>query len=194
MFNPYIFKIDGDLSRADVVALTLLCRNKKVIEFGVGASTMLLSQVAKEVITYDTDIQWIEKVKGKIGGGISNVTFKYIEKDVNAVKGIAEDCDVLFDDGHSLLRSPFLLEFWPNIKECAILHDSRMTYAGNCVKKFIDSFIIKNEPNDYNPGLADNPYTGSLKSIDWNYLESNMVVLHKRNCTLRYENWKVTEK
>jgi len=189
MFNPYIHKTEGDLSRADVVALTLLCRGKNVVEFGVGGSTVILSKIANSVISFDTDPGWIDRIKPKA----PNVEFKLIEKKADALIPIYP-CDILFDDGWSLLRPPFLLKYWNVIKEYAILHDGRMTYAGNCVKRLIDSFIIKNEPNEYNPGLPDNPYTGSLESIYWNYLESNMVVLKKRNCTLKYENWKVTEK
>lgn len=201
MFNPYTWKIEGDLSRADVVVLTLLCRGKDVIEFGIGGSTILLSQVANKVITYEHDIAWIDKIKPRLG---NNCEIRLIDKDKaeQSIKGIGESCDVLFNDGHSLLRAPALLEFWPHIKEYAILHDGRMPYAGNCLKKFIDAFTIKNPKVDEpgfdaskaNPGLADNPYTGSLEAVYWNYLESNMVVMKKRNCTLLYENWKITEK
>ena len=190
LLNPYIYEVDGDLSKADVVVLTQLCRNKTVVEFGIGGSTILLSQVAKKVISYEHDQAWIDKTQPKVG---ENVEIRLIAKDPQVVEGIGEECDVLFDDGHSLLRAPFLLEFWPFIKECAILHDARMTYAGNCIKKFIDAFTIKNEPSKTNPGLPDNPFTGSLKSIDWCLLESNMVVMNKRNCTLKYENWKISE-
>lgn len=199
MINPYLWKIDGDLSRADVLVLYLLCRNKNVIEFGIGASTILLSQIANKVITYEHDEEWVKKTEPKLN---DKVEIRMIEKSEEAVKGIGEECDVLFDDGHSILRAPALLEFWPYIKEHAILHDSRMTYAGNCVKRFIDAFTIKNpklgEPGfvlkKANPGLPDNPYTGSLDSIYWNYLDSNMVVMKKKPYTLYYENWNITEK
>jgi len=198
MLNPFMYKVEGDLSKADVVVLTQLCRNKTVVEFGIGGSTILLSQVAKKIISYEHDQAWIDKIQPKVG---ENVEIRLIPKEVSAVKGKGEECDVLFDDGHSLLRAPFLLEFWPYLKECAILHDSRMTYAGNCVKLFFDAFTVRNpkvgEPGfdskGANPGLPDNPYTGSLKTIYWNYLESNMVVMEKRNCTLKYENWKISE-
>lgn len=189
MLNPYVCKIEGDLSRADVVVLTLLCRGKKVIEFGIGGSTILLSQIADKVITYEHDDFWIDKIKPKLG---ANVEIRKLEKNPEAIKGLGEECDVLFNDGWSLFRSPALLEFWPFIKECAILHDGRTNYAHNCVKALLDVWD-KNEKSEANPGLPDNPYTGTLKKIDWNWLESNMVVLHKRNCQLKYENWKITE-
>lgn len=181
--NPYVYQTKGDLSKADVVVLTLLCRGKRVVEYGVGGSTILLSNIAKSVVSYDTDPAWIEKIKPQA----PNVEYRLLEKTPQKIEGF--ECDVLFDDGWSVLRDQFLLGFWHYIKDCAILHDGRMTYAGNCVKKFLDAFVVKNGENK----LPDNPYTGSLKSIDWNWLESNMVVLHKRNCTLKYEDWKKTE-
>ena len=196
MLNAYTVKIDGDLSRADAAVLTMLCRNKEVIEFGVGASSLIISQVAKSLKCYDTDQNWIDKVNGKLKL-IENKTcepeLKLIEKKPEAAKGLGEPCDILFDDGWSLLRFPFLLEFWSYLREKAILHDSRMSYAGNVVKQFLDLFTIKNEPSKFNPGNPDNPYTGSLESIQWNWLESNMVIMQKRNCTLTYENWKLSE-
>ena len=196
MLNPYTYKTEGDLSRADVVALTLLCRGKNVIEFGIGGSTVLLSQIANNVITYEHDPKWTEKILPHLG---SNVEIRPIDKGSTPAEGalnvigLGESCDVCFIDGHSHIRAPALIEFWKHIKEYAILHDSRMTYAGNCVKKFIDAFVDQNKPSDTNPGMSDNPFTGSLETIHWNYLESNMVVMKKRNCTLRYENWKVSE-
>jgi hypothetical protein len=190
--NPYIWNTEGDISRADVVVLTFLCRNKDVVEFGIGGSTILLSQIANKVITYEHDQIWIDKIAPKLN---DKVEIRLIEKNENAVKGLGEECHVLFDDGHSILRAPALLEFWPHLKDCAILHDSRMTYAGNCIKRFIDSFSPNNEAAKGNPNkLPDNPYTGSLDTIHWNYLDSNMVVMTKRNITLRYEDWKITER
>jgi hypothetical protein len=192
MINPYTWEIDGDLSRADVLVLYLLCRNKFVVEFGIGASTILLSQIAQKVITYEHDQSWIDRTAPKLN---DNVEINKIEKDPEVVKDLGQECDVLFDDGHSLLRTPALLAFWPHLKECAILHDSRMTYAGNCVKAFLSAFIPNPEPTPSNPNnLPDNPFTGSLDTIYWNYLDSNMVVMHKKAYTLKYEDWKRTER
>jgi hypothetical protein len=196
LLNPYTYQVNGDLSKADIVALTLLCRGKNVIEFGIGGSTILLSKVANKVITYEHDMDWVNRVRPSLG---DNVEIRMIDKGktpeegAKNVIGLGSPCDVCFIDGHSHIRSPALMEFWPYIKEYAVLHDARMTYAGNCVKKFIDAFTDRNEPSKANPGLPDNPFTGSLERIEWNWLESNMVVLKKRNCTLKYENWKVTE-
>lgn len=179
------------MSRADVVALTLLCRNKNVIEYGCGGSTIILSKIATNVISFDTDQNWIDKIKPQVG---KNVEFHYIVQDEKLIPDIIGTWDVFLDDGWAKLRGPMLLKYWPQIRECALLHDARMTYPGNVVKQFLDAFTIKNDPSEFNPGLKDNPYLGSLKSIEWDYLESNMAVLFKRNCTLLYENWNESEK
>ena len=183
MLNPYICKIEGDLSRADVVALTLLCRGKDVVEFGLGGSTLIIGQVAKSLITYETKPEWVKRFP-QIETPIEIIDEK---EGGSSVRKLGKKCDVLFADGWAAMRHHFLLVFWPYIRECAILHDTRSIYAGNCVQKFI---------NAYNPpttGWGLNPYLATLKSIEWNYLESNMCVLHKRNCQLEYEDWKKTE-
>ena len=178
-------KIEGDLSRADVVALVLLCRGKRVVEFGLGGSTIILSQVAKSLVTYETKGEWVKRFSGKITTPIKIIEERH---DGASVKGLAEDCDVIFIDGWAAMRWHFLLEFWSNIKECAILHDTRAVYAANCVQKFFSAY---NPPVKGKWGL--NPYLATLKSIDWNYLESNLCILNKRNVLLEHEDWKKTE-
>ena len=197
-FNPYTCPIYGDLSRADVVALTLLCRNKNVVEFGVGGSTILLSQVAKSVITFDTKEVWVNRTK-KFLKNIPNKTcdsyFRPVieeKHDGSSVLGLSTPCDVLFSDGWAAMRGHFILEFWNDIKECAITHDTRSPYAGNVVKMLFNAYDKKlNKENGYIWGV--NPHTASLKSIEWNYLESNCCVFFKRNTLLIWEDWKKTE-
>ena len=99
---------------------------------------------------------------------------------------------MLFNDGWAAMRYHFLLEFWKDIRECCIVHDTRSVYAGNVVKKFFDAYVDGADKNMFPWGY--NPYLASLKSIDWNYLESNSCVLWKRNCELLWEDWKKTEK
>ncbi len=198
-FNPYTCPIEGDLSRADVVALTLLCRGKDVVEFGVGGSTILLSQIAKSVVTFDTKEVWVERTKETL----KTITNKTCEPDIkpilaethdgSSVKGIGFPCDVLFSDGWAAMRSYFILEFWKYIRECAITHDTRAIYAGNVLKRFIDAYNPAFKGSQKYP-WGYNPYLSSLKSIEWNYLESNCCILTKRNTTLIWEDWKKTEK
>ena len=195
--NPFTVQIEGDLSRADTVVLTQLCRGKHVVEFGVGGSTLLFAQIAKSVISFDTSEEWIQRVTDRLlelPDKSCEPAMFCIEKtrDGSAAHGLSTTCDVLFDDGWSMLRAPFLLEFWQDIRECAILHDTRLTYAGNILKVFIDAYDPKADKEPYPCGF--NPYLGTLQSIEWNYLESNMAVLRKRNCFLSWENWKINER
>ena len=89
MLNAYKVNIDGDLSQADAAVLSMLCRNKSVVEYGVGASTLILSQVASKVVSYDTETSWILKVNEKLEN-IENRTcepaLRLIEKSNEAVK------------------------------------------------------------------------------------------------------------
>ncbi len=194
MLNPYICPIDGDLSRADTVVLVQLCRKKHVVEYGVGASTILLAQVAKSLISFDTDLAWIEKVEAKLEGMelACKPRFLHIDKELQGLPKY--ECDVLFDDGHTCHRPRFLQQYWiEHIREAVILHDARTTYAPNIIKAMLDWYDAENFVKERDIWPL-NPYTASLSRIDWCPAESNMVVLHKRNCVLKYENWNVTEK
>ena len=195
MLNPYICQIEGDLSRADVVALVQLCRGKDVVEFGIGGSTIILSQVARSLITYETKDVWLDRFKDKLDTiektCIPDIRIIEERKDGQSVQGLSEPCDVLFNDGWAAMRHHFLLEFWKDIKECCILHDTRSVYAGNVVRKFFDAYNPNYDKEKYIWGY--NPYLASLKTIEWNYLESNSCVLFKRNCELVWEDWKKTE-
>ncbi len=192
--NPYIFPIEGDLSRADFVVLCQLCRGKDVVEYGCGGSTILLSQIAKSLVCFDTKEVWIERTRVRL----AELPNKQCEPEIHlidelhngsSVKGLSRPCDVLFDDGWAAMRWHFLLEFWEDIRECAIHHDTRATYASNVVIKFFSSYISTEKPK-YAWGY---PYAASLKTIEWSYLESNMCVMFKRNCALLWEDWKQTE-
>ena len=155
-FNPYVCPIYGDLSRADVVALTLLCRGKNVVEYGVGGSTIILSQIAKSVVSFDTKEIWVERTKEflkQIPNKTCEPEFRPILKEKfngSSVKGIGFPCDIVFSDGWAAMRGHFILEFWKHISECAIAHDSRAIYAGNIVKMFMNAYDndFKNDSDD----------------------------------------------
>jgi len=172
VLNPYVCPIEGDLSRADVVVLTMLCRGRRVIEFGIGGSTIILSQICTDVISYEHEPIWIERFRPMLN---DIVTVREINKN-DELKSKGEHADVLFIDGHSNLRWKALIEFWPYVN-VVLLHDTRMPYAANCLIKFFE---------------RESHYK-YLAHIEWNYLESNMAVLWKRPFPLEHEDWKVTE-
>jgi len=197
-FNPYTCSIQGDLSRADVVALTLLCRGKDVVEYGVGGSTIILSQIAKSVTSFDTKEIWVERTKEflkKVPNKTCEPEFRPILEEKHngsSVKGLGFPCDIVFSDGWAALRGFFILEFWRYMNECAITHDSRAIYASNIVKMFMNNYD-SNHKNDPEFPWGINPYLSTLKKIEWNYLESNCCVFFKRNTSLIWEDWKKTE-
>lgn len=64
--NPYTCPIQGDIARADAVGLWELCHDLNVVEFGVGASTVILSCCAARLDCFDTSAEWIEKTRARI--------------------------------------------------------------------------------------------------------------------------------
>lgn len=191
--NPYTCDIQGDLSRADVAALVTLCRGCDVAEFGVGGSTLLLARVAETLRCIDTDGLWRDRVNRRLAemDGLRcrpEITLVEKTRDPAGVAGLGGSCDVFFDDGWGEMRAPLLLEFWPYVRKCAILHDTRLTYAANAVVRFLNRW----EPAPEG-GVAVNHFLATLERIDWNYMESNCAVLWKRNAALHWENWNQTE-
>jgi len=194
MLNPFIAEIDGDLSRADAVVLVQTCRNRDVVEFGVGASTILLSQCARSLVSLDTEQHWIDRTRQKIDR-LQTITCRpeYVLIEKNCQELPKFGCDVLFNDGHSLLRVKFLQQYWlEHVRESILLHDARTHYATNMIREMMSWYDKANYRKE--DIWEHNPYVGCLRQIDWCPQESNMVVLHKRNCSLRYENWNLTER
>lgn len=66
IFDPRTVLIQGDISRADAVVLVNLCAGRSVVEFGMGGSTLLLARCAKELSSYDTDLEWYEITECRI--------------------------------------------------------------------------------------------------------------------------------
>ena len=192
MLNPFIAEIDGDLSRADAVVLVQMCRNKDVVEYGVGASTYLLSQCARSLICFETDPVWIERVEGRL----RELQPKTCTPTIVEIPRVPHDlpkhtCDVMFNDGHSPLREEFLRQYWPNcVREAMLLHDARCPTGTNLVRKMMDWYTPRAEGKVW----PHNPYVAWLQRIEWCPQESNMIVLQKRNVELHYENWNVTER
>ncbi len=194
MLNPFITEIIGDLSKADAVVITQACRNKHVVEYGVGASTILISQVAKSLISFDTDQEWIDKTKNNLKKIKTKCSPKFILLSKEETDLPKFECDVLFDDGHTCFRSEFLKQYWLNhVKEKVILHDARTNYAPNIIVQMLNWYDRENYEKERDIWLH-NPYMSSLTSIEWCPIESNMVILNKRPYTLKYENWNRTEK
>lgn len=131
MLNPFTCKIVGELSRADAVTLVHACRGKHVVEFGVGASTNLISQCAKSLTSFDTEQSWINKVHKRLSR--TEKTCKpdliLISKKIDQILPKIK-CDIMFNDGLVALRVEFLRQYWIDcVKEKMIIHDGRKPCA-----------------------------------------------------------------
>lgn len=173
--------IQGDLSRLDVRVLLELCAHKRVVEFGMGGSTLLLARICKELISYDTSMEWLERTKARledIQGELSCIPTLLL------TAGEEEDiceCDVLFIDGKGEDRHKWLKFF----TKCKILicHDSLGDTGGSgptllhiMSELYSNMDIVKN-----------------LDRTDYHYLGSNMVVTYKRENPINFVNWNIIE-
>lgn len=181
MVDPKSVVIQGDLSRRDAEVLLELCRDKFVVEFGVGGSTLLIARVAQRLQSYDTSVEWLSRTAArikKIEGELSCIP------EFSIVDDVADDipeCEVLFIDGKGEDRYKWL-KFFPkcNIMIC---HDSLGDTGGNGPALYhIMAELFKNrECVEY------------LDRADFHYKDSNMVVIYSRPEPIRYHNWNLTE-
>ena len=131
MLNPFACKINGELSRSDVVTLVHACRDKRVVEFGVGASTMLISQCAKSLTCFDTERKWIDKVNRRLAKAPKKCDPEFIlipkkgDQELPKIK-----CDIMFNDGLIALRVEFLKQI--------ILNDRLKSLGWECKTSFFD--------------------------------------------------------
>lgn len=68
--SPPLLRYVGDLSRADAVCLAALAgRHRRVLEFGVGASTQIFAQAAGTgvtIVSLDRAAMWIERTRALV--------------------------------------------------------------------------------------------------------------------------------
>lgn len=178
MLDPEKVVIQGDISRADVRVLVEICSNKNVVEFGVGGSTLILAQCAASIVSYDTDISWIERTKHRIDT-MEKITVPQFVHMPTVPESIPE-CDVLFIDGYG----PHRCEWTRHFLRCKVmlLHDSLGdTGLGPTIDDLLSKIFTIRE-------IVEN-----LDLMKFHYLDSNMVVVYKRETPIRFLNWNTVE-
>lgn len=171
--------IQGDISRADVRVLAELCTNKRVVEFGVGGSTLILSRCAASVTSYDTDISWINRTKHRIDIMHDKLIMPEFIHTTEVPNDIPE-CDVLFIDGFG----PHRAEWTKHFLKCQIMimHDSLGdTGKGPTLDDLLSRMFKIRE------------IVESLDVMKYHYLDSNMVVAYKRQKPIQFINWNTVE-
>jgi len=174
MFNPQTVEIQGDISRSDVVVLYELCLGKSVVEFGMGGSTLLISQIAKEFTSYETDQKWFDKTKGRLD--LIDKSCKPDLKMIYEVPDTIPTCDVLFIDGlgdHRLKWAKFLTSC-----DKMLFHDS-----------LGDTGTVPTVHHMLSELLLTLDRVGWLDTIQFHYKDSNIVVINKRKEFIKFANW-----
>lgn len=182
MIDYQTVPIQGDISRLDVKVLIELCADKRVVEFGVGGSTLILARIAKTLKSYDTSQLWIDKTQIKLEKILSEIVSvpEFIlttgeEEDI-------EECDILFIDGNGEDRYKWL-KFLPKCK-VMICHDSLGDTGGYGPALYhIMSCLFK-----------DMRLVEYLDKAYYHYMGSNMAVIYRREEPIKYENWNLTDK
>jgi SAM-dependent methyltransferase len=174
-FDPATFPLEADLSRADVRVLYSLCRNKSVVEFGCGGSTVLLANFAASVVSYDTSQDWIERTK-----------YRLAQEKKHACRGIywyssvpapseMPRADVYFIDGVPDLRAQWVSAVIERrLAETIIIHDSRSQIMDSIASCFTYPAVL------------------SLRTLEYHADGSNLLVIRLGQPVV-YENWNLTE-
>lgn len=174
----------GDLSLSDAEVLVKFGKSsKRILEFGVGGSTHLLSQcLPEELISLDTDTNWLNITKTKMtqlkGTEVSFKDYAELDKIIDIKSNFF---DMIFVDGVDSLRYEFALKTWDLLKVGGVMifHDTRRVEdAGNVVNTALKYF---NEVSSIDLNIAD-----SLG------ISSNMSVITKKELE-PYINWNLAE-
>ena len=173
---PYI----GDISKADAIVLRGLAeQSSSILEFGVGASTQVLSyyRQAGLMISIETEQSWIDRTKKNLELlGIKKEVEFYEWKHWLPIVETGLVYDLIFNDGVLSLRKEFAFAKWNNLKIGGILafHDTRTSEGVKVVLEFIEKF------------------SPEIESVFINIDNSNITVIKKKKQE-HYENWTIME-
>lgn len=180
--NPNVPVYVGDLSRGDAVHLAALARGaRRILEYGVGASTQVFAQVADpavEIIGLDRSDYWLERTRvllDELAPG-RPVHLERFER-LSVLDRFADGAfDLIFDDGEDDLRLEFGLAAWRLLPVGGrlVLHDTRRRRDIANALALAHRFFREVERVDINPG------------------DTNLVILHK-SAEKVYANWNRTE-
>lgn len=167
----------GDLSRQDAEVLAELAgKSSSIIEFGVGASTQILTHYSppdSPFLSIDTDQEWVDRtiIHLRRLGLEHRVRFELLSDFWQAWWA-----DLAFIDGVHHLRNAFSRAVWDDLKVGGVLavHDTR-----------------REEDRDWLVPFIADKWT-EIERIEVNYKQSNITLIFKR-LPLLYENWNSVE-
>jgi tRNA A58 N-methylase Trm61 len=174
MYNAYTVPIQGDMSRADVVVLTKYCSGKKVVEFGMGGSTLLLARCTQTFISYEDDEMWFQRTQDRISQIPDKIDDIELILQKDPPKTIPSDTDTLFVDGNDTLRKLWI-EKLGHIPNTILVHDSRRTKDFEDTVDSLKKHFLK------------------IDTIQVHAQESNIIVVTMRPSPIELEDWNKTE-
>lgn len=166
----------GDLSKQDVNVLHKYAqKQKRILEFGVGGSTQIFAQVAKDaqIFSVETSNEWVVKTKSNFNklNIVDNIIYLNYGDNIPI-----NNFDIIFDDGIDTLRLDFAYRSWKLLKTNGFLlfHDTRREQDMLNVSNFLINF--------YN----------EIDNIFINIDDSNITIIQK--CLpKKYINWQISE-
>lgn len=125
----------GDLSLQDADLLAMYGKQSdNVLEFGIGGSTLILSQACNSVVSVETESKWVELVEKRLeqvpGGHVEFLLFNEYKQFVEQNK---LEFDMIFVDCHTSRRLEAVLGSWKYLKEGGrlLIHDTRKSFLNN---------------------------------------------------------------
>ena len=179
MIDPDTFPLEADLSRADARLLVAYATGRRVVEVGAGGSTPLLAQVSKDLVSFEPEQRWRERVMARLArgerAGERHCRVWLREHDLPPVD--APRADVYFVDGPCHKRQAWVKAVAErNLAPVVLVHDSR-----------------RELPVAMLGCLLEWPLSARVDTLQLHAEGSNMLVVRLRREPVRYENWNETE-
>jgi len=165
----------GDISKKDYLVLKELAeKSQNILEFGVGASTQVISNYCTgDFTSIDTSDYWIEFTKKNIAHLEIKNCANFMSYHSFKPKG---EYDFIFDDGVDNLRNEFAINMWKHLKIGGYIafHDTRRKQDISNVTNLILN------------------YFNEIEDVNINKNGSNIIVI-KKKIYEPYEEWNIAE-
>ena len=123
----------GDLSTQDAAVLATMAKGRRVLEFGSGGSTQIFAEVSREIVSMETDGDWILRTQRNLARleakqPLIRARVRFMHYSLDALVGLGP-FDMIFVDGESSRRHDFAAKAFAELGEGGIMafHDSRTT-------------------------------------------------------------------
>lgn len=164
----------GDLSLEDANYLAGLAKlSPRILEFGVGGSTMIFAQsFPQKLVSVETDQSWIDR---------TSLRMRQIEKKTSPEFHLwprwpKEQFDLIFVDGVDAHRREFALDTWDSLSENGVMvfHDTRRLQDfqnAAYLAQLHHNSICRIEVNAHQSNLTAIFKQPHQPYINWNYSE-----------------------